>query len=250
MTTIRHLNCGTLHAPPGPKASCHCLLLEDPAGLVLIDCGIGMHDVRDPQGRIGQNLIDMAGFQFHEAETALRQIERLGYRPADVRHIVLTHLDPDHAGGLADFPDATVHLTTEEAANLSGGTRPYPKSQFDHGPKWNPLGPSDNRWFGLEARTVPIPFMKDLLLVPLFGHTMGHAGVAVRDGDCWLLHAGDAYYLRVELSTDDHPVSQLAAIRADDNGMRIASLNELRRIHRDHSETVAMFGYHDFTEFQ
>jgi len=36
----------------------------------------------------------------------------------------------------------------------------------------------------------------------------------------WLLHVGDAYYLRVELSTDDHPVT-----------------------------VVELFGYHDFSEF-
>jgi glyoxylase-like metal-dependent hydrolase (beta-lactamase superfamily II) len=32
-----------------------------------------------------------------------RQVERLGYRREDVRHIVLTHLDMDHAGGLRVF---------------------------------------------------------------------------------------------------------------------------------------------------
>ena len=46
--------------------------------------------------------------------TALRQIERLGFDAADVRHIVLTHLDFDHAGGLDDFPDAQVHLLRQE----------------------------------------------------------------------------------------------------------------------------------------
>ncbi|MFD0510570.1 MBL fold metallo-hydrolase [Streptomyces aureus] len=30
----------------------------------------------------------------------------LGYAVDDVRHIVLTHLDLDHAGGLPDFPRA------------------------------------------------------------------------------------------------------------------------------------------------
>jgi len=47
---------------------------------------------------------------FREEHTALRQIERLGYHPRDVRHIVLSHLDFDHAGGLDDFPHATVHM--------------------------------------------------------------------------------------------------------------------------------------------
>ena len=40
----------------------------------------------------------------------------LGLDPRDVRHIVVTHLDLDHAGGLADFPDAKVHLHAREHA--------------------------------------------------------------------------------------------------------------------------------------
>ena len=36
MTNVLHINCGTLHAPPNPKAACHCLLLSDPAGLAPI----------------------------------------------------------------------------------------------------------------------------------------------------------------------------------------------------------------------
>ncbi|MBN9521020.1 MBL fold metallo-hydrolase, partial [bacterium] len=89
MTTVRHLNCGTLHAPPYPAAACHCLLLEDHGRLVLVDTGIGLLDVADPTGRIGQPLIDVAGFQFHEDQTAARRIERLGFRRADVTDIVL-----------------------------------------------------------------------------------------------------------------------------------------------------------------
>jgi hypothetical protein len=29
-------------------------------------------------------------------------------------------------------------------------------------------------------------------LVPLFGHTRGHCGVAIRNGSGWLFHVGDA----------------------------------------------------------
>ena len=82
MTTVHHLNAGILHAPPFPPAARHCLLLEDPAGLALVDTGIGLHDVRDPDVRIGRPLIDLAGFQFHEAATAVRLIEGMGLRPA------------------------------------------------------------------------------------------------------------------------------------------------------------------------
>lgn len=40
--------------------------------------------------------------------TAVLQIRALGCRAADVRHIVLSHLDFDYAGNLDDLPDATV----------------------------------------------------------------------------------------------------------------------------------------------
>ena len=92
MPTVHHINCGVLHAPPNPRASCHGLLLEGPGGLTLVETGIRLQDVADPTGRIGQTLIDMAGFQFRESDTAVRQIERLGFRAAD-------------------FPAATVRLS-------------------------------------------------------------------------------------------------------------------------------------------
>lgn len=245
---VYHLNCGTLHAPPHPPAACHCLLLEGPTGLALVDAGIGLLDCRRPEERVGRAVIDLGGFQFHEDQTAARRVEALGFRPADVRHVVLTHADPDHAGGLADFPHAEVHLSAEEHAALGGHWR-YRPAQFAHGPRWRAHPPSDRRWFGLEARPVDLGSGPEVLLVPLFGHTAGHCGVAVRAGGRWLLHAGDAYYLRVELERDDHPVSGLAAQRADDDPGRRASLEHLRRLARDHAAGVDLFGYHDFAEF-
>jgi glyoxylase-like metal-dependent hydrolase (beta-lactamase superfamily II) len=249
MTRVRHLNCGTLHAPPNPAASCHCLLLEDAAGLALVDTVIGLLDVRDPVGRVGRAAIDAAGFQFHEDQTAARQIERLGFRAADVRHVVLTHADPDHTGGLADFPHAAVHLSAEEHAAVTAGNERYAPAHFAHGPNWQLCAGPEVEWFGLPARPVGLGFAAEVLLVPLFGHTPGHCGVAVRHGGRWVLHVGDAYYLRAELDRDDHPVSALAALRADDDARRRASLERLRRLARDHAGAVEMFGYHDFAEF-
>ena len=100
----------------------------------------------------------------------------------------------------------------------------------------------------MEARPVLTGFSSEVLLIPLFGHTLGHCGVAVQQGDRWLLHVGDAYYLRAELLEDNHPVSALAAQRADNDDWRWASLNELRRLMKDHSDTVEVTGYHDISE--
>lgn len=246
---VHHLNCGILHAPPNPPASCHCVLLEYEGRLALVDTGIGLQDIARPLERIGQAALDAAGFQFHEVRTAARQVERLGWRIEDVTDIVLTHGDPDHAGGLADFPTAAVHLSVEERGRLESGHGRYSSAQFAHGPRWVAHAESGERWFGMEARRVALSGGGEVWLVPLFGHTLGHCGVAVRDGGRWLLHVGDAYYLRVELATDDHPVSGLAALRADDDHLRRASLAELRRLARAHSAEIDLCGYHDFSEF-
>lgn len=249
MIRVRHLNCGTLRASGYPAAACHCLLIEADGGLTLVDAGIGVADVRDPVRRVGQAAIDGAGFQFDEAQTALRQIEALGFSGEDVRHIVLTHGDPDHAGGLVDFPNAVVHLSEEELAEIGATAPRYSAAQFAHGPRWQTYGPSEELRLGLEARRLDLSPGVEAYLVPLFGHTLGHCGVAVHQADRWLLHVGDAYYLRVELTEDDHPVSRLAALRAEDDAQRRESLNAIRRLARDHAGEVELFGYHDFSEF-
>lgn len=250
MTSVHHINCGWLHLSPNPRVPCHCLLLEDRGILALVDAGIGLADGRQPVERVGQQLIDLAGFQFAERDTAVRQIEQLGLRPADVAHIVLTHGDPDHAGGLADFPGARIHVAAEELAAIgTSGDWRYRPAQFAHTPRWFKVAPSRRNWFGLEARPLPLRFESEVLLVPLFGHTLGHSGVAIQQGDRWLLHVGDAYYLRVELETDDHPVCEMTAQRAVDDAQRRKSLDELRRLFRDYSTEIQMVGYHDITEF-
>lgn len=112
-----------------------------------------------------------------------------------------------------------------------------------------PYEACNRNWFGLKARTVELGFSSEVLLIPLFGHTLGHCGVAVQQGDRWLLHVGDAYYLRAELTEDDHPVSAFAAQRADNDEWRRESLAQLRRLFRDHGDEIELVGYHDTTEF-
>jgi len=246
---VHHVNFGLLHAPPGPRAACHGLVLVHEGRLALVDTGIGLADVAHPVERIGREAIAAAGFRFHAEMAAARRVEQLGFPPESVAAVLLTHGDPDHVGGLADFPAASVHVAAEERAALAGPDPRYRAPQFAHGPRWVEHGPARERWFGLEARRVDLFDGVDTFLVPLFGHTLGHCGVAVQVGGRWLLHVGDAYYLRVELERDDHPVSNLAVARAADDRARRASLAHLRRLQRDHADAVDLVGYHDFGEF-
>ena len=95
-----------------PPMVCHVLLVETGNGLVLVDTGYGTQDCDDP-ARIGPTRL-LFKPAFDRDETALRQVERLGFTRADVRHIVITHFDMDHIGGISDFPDAQIHVTSAE----------------------------------------------------------------------------------------------------------------------------------------
>jgi glyoxylase-like metal-dependent hydrolase (beta-lactamase superfamily II) len=54
-------------------------------------------------------MIAMSGHPRDPEETAVKRVERLGYAAEDVKHVALTRLHFDHAGGLPDSPQAKVH---------------------------------------------------------------------------------------------------------------------------------------------
>ena len=124
---IHHLDCGPMRPPGGAlmdgvssglfgRLTCHCLAIEtDRDGVVLVDTGFGLRDMMRPWPRLPYLNAGVLRIRFDPDRTALRQIKRLGFSPRDVRHIVMTHLDFDHAGGLIDFPHARVHLMEAEA---------------------------------------------------------------------------------------------------------------------------------------
>lgn len=249
MTKVHHINCGTLQKGDNPTVLCHCLLLEDKNGLALIDAGIGVADIQDPINRIGEMLIEMSGFKFNMKDTAVSQIKKLGFDTQDIRHAVISHLDPDHIGGLADFPKLQVHVGEEEYKSFWEGNFRYRPILLAHHPPITTYSNTDQKWFGLDARKVNADFESEIYLVPLFGHTLGHCGVAVQQAEKWVFYIGDAYYLRDELFVPDHPVNALAEMSAMDNKKRLNSLAQLKRLLSDHSSKIEMFGYHDPTEF-
>jgi glyoxylase-like metal-dependent hydrolase (beta-lactamase superfamily II) len=209
---IHHLDCGTM-CPYGASFMmggpdhmvCHCLLIEAAQGLILVDTGLGLKDRSEPVRRLGFAFAKMVRPDLDPERSAARQIERLGFALKDVRHIVLTHLDPDHGGGLADFPDASVHVFEDEwqAAHhptLSIEKTRYRPMQWDHGVKWVKHRVSGDRWNGFDAvRRLHPELKEDIALIPLKGHTQGHCGVLIPQAEAWMLHAGDSYFHRGEM---------------------------------------------------
>jgi glyoxylase-like metal-dependent hydrolase (beta-lactamase superfamily II) len=169
-------------------------LIETGQGLVLVDTGLGQDDYVH-RTAILRTFQAVTIVPLDPAEAAVRQVARLGYRPGDVRHIVLTHMHFDHCGGLPDFPGARVHLPRREYEAFVGRPRrwtdlAYVRRHVAHGPDLALYEEAGDCW--LDWPAIPLPFEPEIWLVPLFGHSRGHCGVAVKTEGGWLFHAGDA----------------------------------------------------------
>jgi glyoxylase-like metal-dependent hydrolase (beta-lactamase superfamily II) len=182
-------------------------------------------------------------------ETAIAQVRGLGFDPRDVRHVLPTHFDVDHVGGLSDFPDASVHVLEAELEALTRAKRPhYRSAQWAHGPRFVRHRVEGESWMGFDAVRALPGTDDEILIVPLVGHTEGHAGIAVRTAGGWLLHAGDAYFDRDEID----PVRPRAGIGislfrrlyAVDETARRANVERLRVLARDHASEVRVFSAH------
>ncbi|MEJ7682545.1 MAG: hypothetical protein WKG06_32760 [Segetibacter sp.] len=55
--------------------------------------------------------------------------------------------------------------------------------------------------------------------------------------------------MRVELNDSNHPVNELAKMRADNNDLRISTVEKIRKLVSDHPE-IEVFSYHDIEEFR
>jgi glyoxylase-like metal-dependent hydrolase (beta-lactamase superfamily II) len=203
---IQFLNCFTCspRLPPGVQSGTLCLFIESDQGLVLVDTGLGQDDYAHRSGilRVFQLVTVMP---LNPQEAAVHQVARLGHRPEDVRHIVLTHMHFDHCGGLPDFPHAAVHVHRRELDAFAGPPRRwtdvgYVRRQIAHEPQFVRHEETGESWFDFPA--IRLPFQPPMWLVPLFGHTHGHCGVAVRTPSGWLFHVGDAAPIGF---TDDPP---------------------------------------------
>ena len=126
--SIHHLNCATMrpHGSLGGRVGpgsivAHCLLVERPDGLLLVDTGFGTGDIADPAGAWAGRSARSCARRSTRPRPPGRRCWPWGHRVEDVTDIAVTHLDLDHAGGLADFPRARVHVLGDE---LDAALRP------------------------------------------------------------------------------------------------------------------------------
>lgn len=262
---IHHLNCGAMQPYGGAlfdgqtpvfaqgglapaTLACHCLLLEHHAGLTLVDTGTVSTNPAADRARHSPFFRTIDRLRLDAPESAHAQIRALGLDPARVQNIVMTHLDFDHAAGLTDFPEATIHLSAQEAYAAQNPNSPKARQRFRPAQwgstrNWRTYPSFKDDWFGLPATPLP----GELLLISLPGHTEGHCGVAIPTTTGWLLHAADAIFHHRELH--GHPMPPAAhayqwAMQTSQSARR-RTLHALQTLARTHPDEVEIICTHD-----
>jgi glyoxylase-like metal-dependent hydrolase (beta-lactamase superfamily II) len=270
---VHHLNCisscplGGRLIDAGPESllsrghlTNHCLLIEASSELILVDTGFGLKEVANPHSRLSEFFLKFLKPEFREEMTAFRQIERLGLNPLDVRHIILTHLDFDHAGGLDDFPWATVHMLQSEMESAFQqkswlDRQRYRPQQWSTKEKWITYEPDGGEaWFGFDRVHELEGIPAEIAMIPLIGHTLGHAGIAVSSEDKWLFNTGDAYFYHEEMNHRKPcctpGLTFYQNMMDKDHDSRIWNQKRLRKLKKDHSNEIEIFCSHDVLDFE
>lgn len=130
----------------------------------------------------------------------------------------------------------------------------YRPAQFDEVGRWQRYGASGEAWFGFDAVRDLAGLPPEILLVPLPGHTWGHAGIAIRRDDGWLLHAGDAYFYRGEMRSAVRRCTPglrgYQTMMDVDRNARFANQARLRTLSLERRDAVRIVCAHDAVEFE
>lgn len=230
-------------------APIQAFLVEHPsAGPVLIDTGFHASvavDARSNLGRFGALLyreIDM-----RPEQAAAAQLRAKGIEPSTVKTVIMTHLHPDHASAIADFPEATflVSQAEWEAAADAGPRDGYVRSQFDHGFDYRlvDFDSEATSSFSGFARSFDVFGDGSVRLVYTPGHTLGHMSVVLQTGAGEVLVAGDAIFMHRTLTEDRLPYA------LPDVHLFRRSLRELRQYLKETPDAVVVPG-HDWEAWQ
>ncbi|WP_238364893.1 MBL fold metallo-hydrolase [Mesobacterium pallidum] len=167
------------------RTNFNAFFLRGPQGITMVDSGRG-----HLAGPGGSNL-----------EAAMAE---LGIAPGDVTRLVFTHLHPDHIGGAitaegaAVFPDAEVTFSELEQAFWSDGSAYSGQEPME---SWfkvagSMLAAYKDRIVTF-AGTDGAEVAPGITAIPLHGHTPGHTGFRVSDGDDQLVLAADIAHAQI-----------------------------------------------------
>ncbi|GAA2637487.1 N-acyl homoserine lactonase family protein [Dactylosporangium fulvum] len=135
------------------------LIVTDAGDVVLVDTGPPAGGPPDGPLRVDEH------------HRLLPQLELLGVRPADVRYVICSHLDPDHAGNHDSFPGARFVIQRAHYDVARSGAVPRFELTRAH---WDD---PRLRYSLVDGDTELVPGIE---LIESGGHVPGHQSVLVR----------------------------------------------------------------------
>jgi N-acyl homoserine lactone hydrolase len=231
------------------RAPIQCFLVEHPgAGAILIDTGFHASVAVKPRSNLGMfGTVIYRDIDMRPEQSAAAQLRERGIEPATVGTVIMTHLHPDHASAIVDYPEATFLVSSAEweAASEGGQRDGYVKRQFDHGFDYRlvDFDSDDANSFSGFARAFDVFGDGSVRVVFTPGHTMGHMSVVLRTARGEVLLAGDAMFMNRTLE-DDHLPHMLA-----DAHLFRRSLREIRQYCNETPGAVVIPG-HDLEAWQ
>lgn len=219
------------------------LLLHPQRGWILFDTGYSQHFL-DATAPFPERLYRWTTpFSLPPQEMLVTQLQALGIRPADIGHVVISHLHGDHVAGLRDFPAARL-ITLRAEVDAMGSRSRFGNLRHGTLPRLLPDDFAQRVDYADDCarRTLPSalqPFDEgfdlfgdaSVLAVPLPGHSRGQLGIVFHQPDerqvfmsadaCWSLAA-----LR-----EDRPPTWLARRIFDRNDLYHDTFRRLQQLH-------------------
>ena len=162
-------------------------LVEHPSGLYLVDTGWS----RDPD--LPRHLTALYHPDVPDGMTVVEQLDARGIKPEDLTAVLITHFDADHVDGLLSVSNAKRIIVPEDEAYWSVRTK-YRMRQVRE--LWETVRYERLFYRGYQLgpmnRAIDITGDESIMMVSLPGHTDGHAGVIIKNGEKYILLAADA----------------------------------------------------------
>lgn len=140
------------------------LIQTDDGSNILVDTGFG------PQMVEVSRRPDHQGARVASDDLVVNQLARLGVRPDNIRHLIATHFDGDHAGCLTAFPDAEVVVQRRHYEAAKAGHARFASTRD----QW---GDPRLRYRLVDGDT---ELVRGVELIETSGHVPGHQSVLVR----------------------------------------------------------------------
>ena len=195
-------------------------LIDHPKGLVVFDTGLNVDNLPDAMRK---------DLQYTPDQRIDRQMAKLGYKPEDVKYVVLSHMHLDHTGGMTFFPNATFIVRKEELRmawwpeTYEGG---YLFADYRDTRGYRYIQPRDDE-------EVDVFFDGSLILIDTRGHSRGHQSLVVNlPTSGRIVLAGDAVQVGENLSKGYFPGI------CWNSEMAVKSIEKLQHMHKEGMQII------------